>query len=141
MKEHNLFCKRARGHERSEIKQTTVAKEAFVNVKTHHWLVSNSTSGILGHFASFAVPPDILTLFLTVIQLGLDYISEGTFTATKCLRLFYFAKPRLFHGHKSSIHHVQSRTEIQQSNKRDGNRSCALQMFGFGNSNRFLRDT
>ncbi len=34
MKEHNLFCKRARGHERSEIKQTTVAKEAFVNVKT-----------------------------------------------------------------------------------------------------------
>lgn len=36
---HNLFCKRARGHERGEIKQTTVAKEAFVNVKTHHWLV------------------------------------------------------------------------------------------------------
>lgn len=42
--------------------------------KKHHWLLSKSTSGVLEHFASFAVPPDSNPA-------GFKTISEDTFTA------------------------------------------------------------
>lgn len=135
---HNLFWKQASGHE-SEITQTTLAKEAFVNVKTHHWLVSNSTSVILGHFASFAVPPDILTLFLTVIQLGLRLYKWRHIYSNKMSEvLLYFAKPRLFHWHKSSCAESYRNSAKQQAWWKQVVRTADV---WFAKSNRPVRDT